>query len=152
MSVRSLYRLAAAALIVGATLAFVGTVLLMSFNYVFASVVPVLTEVAPEFLESFPGGEWPRLLVVNMAARATFALGFVLLAIATYRAAILPRSAAVVTALGAIGATVVFLLPRPLGLALVLLLPAGLSGLGWGLWSSTSEAPGVLRGGAEPDR
>ena len=65
--------------LLGAAMTFIGTVLMTSNNYVFAFVVPVLAERAPEFLE--PGGGWAQILPVNMGVRIGFSAGLLLFGI-----------------------------------------------------------------------
>ena len=126
--------------LVGAALVFVSVFMLAGFNYLLAFFVPALAGSTPELLARFPGGEWQQLMAVNLAARIGLAAGLLLFGIASYRAAVLPRWTAVLAALGGIGALLQLLgLPQPLGMV-VLLVPAGLFGLGWGLWSATGEA------------
>jgi hypothetical protein len=130
----------------GVALAFVGVFLLAGMNYVWAFFVPGLAEAAPGVLERFPDGEWQRLIGVNVAGRLGLAAGLVVFGIATFRAAVLPRWAAALAALGGVGAIVQIVavlleLGQPLRVAPALLLPVGLFGLGWGLWASTAEPP-----------
>lgn len=72
-----------------------------------------------------------------VAASGTLvSVGFVLAGSAMYRAAVLPRWAIVLASLGAAAAGVQFLLPRAIAVLAFLSLGVGLTGLGYGLWTS----------------
>jgi hypothetical protein len=129
--------------LIGAALTLISIFLLTGLNYILAFLVPALAASAPEVLSTFPGEEWATVMAVNLAGRIGLALGLLLFAIASYQSAVLPRWAAILAALGGLGAlvqlTVVLLnLPQPLGMV-VILLPVGLFGLGRGLWLSVSS-------------
>src|SRR4051794_30841234 len=87
-------------------------VLIMGFSFVEAFVLPRLVTVAPGFIQGwmdmFNGGKSPVdmgvLPAVWTASAPLYILGGLLLGIATFRARILPRGAAVLLALGTVAA------------------------------------------------
>jgi hypothetical protein len=149
--------------LLGAALVFVSIFLLAGFNYLAAFLVPGLADTAPELLQRFPNGEWTQLVTIQVIARGGLGVGLLIFVIATYRAAVLPRWAAVIAVLGGLGAivqlvVVLFGLPEPIGMV-VLFLPLGLLSLGYGVWaraedpapaSTHTRAP--LAHGGEPRR
>jgi hypothetical protein len=132
--------------LVGTGCLVVSVLLLAGFNYLAAFLVPALARRAPEVLASFPGGEWQTLVVVQSVARFGIAVGFLSLGVATYRAGVLPGWTAILAIVGGFMPLVQFAgfmldLPRAIGVAAVFVMAAGLFGLGWGVWTSTSAKP-----------
>lgn len=125
--------------LVGVAVVFVSVAVLMGFNFAGAVIVPVLADGAPELLRMFPDGPWARALPVNIAGHLGFALGWLLLGVATFRARVLPRWAAVAVIAGGVGQVVGNTVPRVAGLVIVLVMVVGIFGLGWGLWTAAGE-------------
>lgn len=125
--------------LVGAAVLFVSTVVLMGFNFAGAVIVPVMADGAPGLLQTFPDGPWTRALPVNIAGHIGFAVGWLLLGVATYRARVLPRWAAVAVTAGGVGQVVANAVPRVAGLTIVLVMVMGIFGLGWGLWTVAGQ-------------
>ena len=80
---------------IGFLVAFFGTVLIGGFIWASAFIAPALAEVTPEFLDAGPP---PGFFLTVI----TFALGWLLFAVSTLRARILPRAAAILLIVGAV--------------------------------------------------
>ncbi len=130
---------AGALALVGAAVLFVSAAVLTGFNFAGAVIVPIMAEGAPDLLQMFPDGPWARALPVNMAGHIGFAVGSLLFGVATYRANVLPRWAAVAVTAGGVGHLLVPAVPRVAGLTIVLVMVAGIFGLGWGLWTAAGD-------------
>jgi hypothetical protein len=117
--------------------------LIMGFSFVEVLILPHLAPVTPSFVDGwmgmFNGGESTIdlgfLPTLWMLAGPLYIVGGVLFGIATFRAHILPRGAAVLLALGTLLAPVAGLLP--LGAQPKIAIPTGiaLAWLGYALWS-----------------
>lgn len=118
-------------------------VLIMGYSFVEAFILPHLANVTPSFVEGWLGmfngdaskidlGVLPTLWTLT---GPLYILGGLLFAIATFRAHILPRGAAVLLAIGTALAPVAGLLP--LGVQPKIAIPTGLAlaWLGYALWS-----------------
>lgn len=131
--------------LVGVAVLFVSTTVLMGFNFVGAVITPIMADGAPDLLSMFPEGPWDRALPLSIAGRLGFALGWLLFGVATYRARVLPRWATVAAIAGGVGQVVAQALvnenvvPRSVGVAVILVMAAGIFGLGWGLWIAAGE-------------
>lgn len=114
-----------------------------AFGFVEAFVLPVLVSEAPEFVEGFLGifggggseAELGVLPALAPMAGALYLLGGLLLGIATFRAGVLPRSAGVLLAGGAVVTLAAAVIPHPLDR--ILAVPMGLAfiWLGCVLWA-----------------
>ena len=93
--------------LVAFVVAFVGSILVAGAFWTQAFVAPPLAEVAPEFLDEEPGG---RLDLGFFLSFSLVALGWLLFGIATLRAKVYPRWAAILLMIGA----VLTFLPLPL--------------------------------------
>lgn len=123
--------------LIGGALAVTGLVTLSGAYFSEALIVPALTSTAPELMATFPSREtWAAYRAAVAGSGLVLGVGFLLLAIAMYRAALLPRWAIVLSTMGALGSGMVFLLPRPVGLLAFAALGVGLVGLGSGLWAN----------------
>jgi len=95
-------------------------VLIMGFSFVEAFVLPHLATTAPDFVQGWMGTLTGDYSTAGLGALPTvwtltgpiYVLGGLLFGIATFRAAILPRGAAVLLALGTVLAPVAGLLPN----------------------------------------
>jgi hypothetical protein len=127
--------------LIGGALAIAGLMALSGAYFYEALIVPVLASEVPALMRAFPGEEtWGTYRTAVALSGALLGVGFLLLGIAMYRAAMLPRWAAVLATIGAIGAGVGFLLPRPVALLVFAVLGVGLVGLGYGLWTSPTQS------------
>lgn len=126
---------------IGSALAVVGLVVIASAMYFEAFIAPSVAARAPELFEAFPaGGGWGGFLAGVLASGALFGVGFLLLGIELFRAAVMPRWAIVLAVLGGVPFAVNFLLPRPVAVVAVLAFGIGLLGLGHALWTSLERA------------
>jgi hypothetical protein len=113
-----------------------------AFTFVEAFVLPLLAVDAPAFVEGylgiFSGGaseaELGVLPSIAPVGGALYILGGSTLGVATFRAAILPRWAGVLLALGALSTLASALLPHPLDRLLAVPMGAALVWLGCALW------------------
>jgi hypothetical protein len=112
--------------------------------YTEAFILPVLASEAPTFVEGFLGifnghpvetnlGALPVLY--TLAGTAGYMLGGLLFGIATLRAGVLPRRAAGLLAVGAVGSLVLGMLPHPLDRTVAVPTGLALAWLGYALWS-----------------
>jgi len=102
-------------------------------------IVPAIAEVAPSFME-IPEANLPAVLIVGFGLSAMlFTLGWLLFGLASLRAKVLPRGAAVLLMVGAV---VAFVLPLPfLELPLsVVVLGAALAWMGYAVWTGAGES------------
>jgi len=117
--------------------------LTMCFQFTEAFISPLLPTEAPIVVESFLALASGSTGEMNLGALATvymvvgilYMLGGPLFGIATLRAGILPRLAAVLFASGGPAALIVSLLPHPLDRLAAVPLGLGLAWLGFALWS-----------------
>ncbi|MFC4598765.1 hypothetical protein [Cohnella hongkongensis] len=122
----------------------------IAFSFVEAFVLPLLTTEAPKFVEGFLGifggaeSEVPLGVLPALApiAGALYLLGGLLLGIATFRAGVLPRMAAVLLAFGAVATLAGAVIPHPLDR--ILAAPMGLAfiWLGYALWAGRGRRIG----------
>lgn len=89
--------------LVGFLLAFLGTALLSGLSWTQAFVVPFLAAESPALLETEPVG--------SVLSFITFALGWLVFGVATLRARVYPRAAAILLIIGAVLPFVGFILP-----------------------------------------
>jgi hypothetical protein len=94
--------------LVGYLIAFLGTLLVAGDWWFESFVVPMLATAAPEIMKTAPGGS---LLAGAIATFALFSVGWVLFGIATFRARVFPRRAAVLMIIG--GAVGILALSSP---------------------------------------
>jgi hypothetical protein len=126
---------------IGAGAAWVGMALLSGTIYFEGIIEPAVLAQAPALAETLVSGEgWGVFFAVFLVSVALFGVGFLLLGIAMYRAAVLPRWAVVLVVVGSVVGGPQSLLPRPIATLAFLTLGVGLAGLGCGLWAS-AEAP-----------
>jgi hypothetical protein len=126
--------------------------LTMGFNFVEAFISPLLPNEAPKLVESLlalasgSAGEMDlgAVVAVYSLVGVLYMLGGPLFGIATLRAGILPRWAAILFASGGpVSAIVVSLVPHPLDRMAAVPLGLGLAWLGYALWSERSEKASV---------
>jgi len=85
--------------LVGFLVAFVGTLLLAGYWWLEAFAVPYAAEKAPALLAATPTG---RLLAGGTVSFGVFALGWVLFGLASVRARVFPRDAAILLSIGGV--------------------------------------------------
>lgn len=118
-----------------------------AFSFTEAFVLPLLTADAPKFVEGFLGifdgansevnlGVLPALAPL---AGVMYILGGLLLGVATFRAGVLPRFAAVLFAFGAV-VTLAAAIPHPLDRILAVPMGIALIWLGYALWSERERS------------
>ena len=132
--------------VVAFVVAFIGTASFVMGAMIEAFMIPFMGLQTPEIVDGPPPpGVGEAFLIIGIL----FALGHVLLGIATYRAGVVPRSVGTLMVLGGIALLV---LERIGGIMLQLdflwvvgpvMLGAGLAWLGYALWSGTPERIGV---------
>lgn len=89
--------------VIGFVVSMVGTVLLTAVAWFSLFTVPVMAEEVPAFTEMARAGETGMLLNVGVLAPIIVqAIGWTIFGIATYRAGVFPRRAAVVLIIGAL--------------------------------------------------
>lgn len=131
---------------VGFLLIFLAMALFLGIVYFEAFFNPILISDAPAFVEKLfspqPPGSLALLLPLNGLA---FSLGWLLFGIATARANVLPRLAAIVATVGAIPFGVEPLLPGAVGKVVAVVFGVGVLWLGYALWSEkTLPAPSTM--------
>jgi len=114
-----------------------GTPMIFGFIWGGAFVLPSMAEAAPDFvdpafLDADPSGV---LLVGALLTFVLFALGWLLFGLASLRARVLPRGAAVLLMVGAV-LTFSFVLEFPFS---IVVFGAALAWMGYALWSGASE-------------
>jgi hypothetical protein len=114
-----------------------------AFTFTEAFILPVLADDAPKFVEGYLGIFSGAASEVNLGvlpavapiAGGMYILSGLLLGIATFRAGILPRFAAVLLAFGSVSTLASSLLPHPLDRFLAVPMGVALAWLGYALWS-----------------
>jgi hypothetical protein len=101
--------------IVGYLTAFLGTLLVAGDWWYEAFIGPVLREQAPELLATAPSGS---VLIGAVLTAGTFAAGWVLFGLASIRAGVFPRRAAVLMTVGAVAGSLTLISPFQIPLAL----------------------------------
>ena len=109
--------------LIGYLVAALGTLLLAGDWWYEAFVAPLIAASAPELLRTAPSGS---ILIGAAATFASFALGWTLFGVASYRARVFPRGAAVLTAVGGVVGILALAPPFQIPLALA---------VGWMGWS-----------------
>jgi hypothetical protein len=112
---------------------FIGTVMLSGSAWSEAFITPAVAEAAPELLGADPSGLLAAGVILTFGL---FALGWLLFGLASLRARVLPRGAAVLLMVGAVLFFVLLLLEFP---AWTVVLGAALAWMGYALWSGTGE-------------
>lgn len=109
--------------LVGYLVAFLGTMLVAGDWWYEAFIGPELREQAPEILTTAPGGS---ILIGAALTGLTFAAGWVTFGLASFRAGVFPRLAAVLMTVAGVAGILTLISPFQIPLALV---------VGWmGLW------------------
>ena len=122
--------------------------MVMGFTFIEVFVLPILATASPAFVESFVGmftgspstidlGALPTLWLISSPL---YLLGGIVFGIATFRARVFPRWAALLLAVGtAAGPAAILFPPDYVGVVAV---PVGvaLAWLGWALWSEKADA------------
>lgn len=109
--------------LVGYLVAFLGTMLVAGDWWYEAFIGPALREQAPELLTTAPGGS---ILVGAALTGLTFAAGWVTFGLASFRAGVFPRPAAVLMTVAGVAGILTLISPFQIPLALT---------VGWmGLW------------------
>lgn len=120
--------------------------LVFQFNEAF--IIPALATVAPQFVESHLGivtstpatvdlGAIPTIYLVN---GLMYALGGLILGIATFRAGVLPRWGGALLAAGAVAPFVLTMLPHPFDRTFAIPTGVALAWLGYAVWAQRGEA------------
>ena len=109
--------------LIGYLVAAFGTLLVAGDWWYEAFVAPLIAAGAPELLRTAPSGS---ILIGAAATFGSFALGWVLFGIATYRAGVFPRGAAILMVIGGIVGVLALSAPFQIPLALA---------VGWMGWS-----------------
>lgn len=115
----------------------------IAFSFIEAFVLPILVNEAPLFVEAFLGlfgetsstsnlGAFPVLATL---AGILYLLGGLMLGVATFRAGILPRSAAALLAFGSIVTLAAAIIPHPFDRILAIPMGVAFMWLGYMLWS-----------------
>ena len=127
-------------------IAFIGTASFVMGAMIEAFIIPYMGLQSPEIVDGPPPpGVGEAFLIIT----SLFALGYLLLGIATYRAGVLPRSVGTLLIVGAVADTVLTKLgaiSMDLDFLWVLgpvLLGAGLAWLGYALWTGTPRRIGA---------
>jgi len=113
--------------------AFIGTVMVAGVQWGAAFIGPWLAEVAPELLDTEPSGV---LTAGFMLSFALLALGWLLFGLASLRASVLPRGAAVLLMVGAALFFIILLLELP---GSTLVFGVALAWMGYALWTGAGE-------------
>lgn len=116
--------------------AFIGMVMLSGMQWSTVVFGPYLAEAAPGVMDAEPPG---AAIAWFMGTLVLFALGWLLLGLASLRVRVLPRRAAALLMAGAVLFFVLILLDLP-GYSIVL--GVGLAWMGYALWSGTHEQVG----------
>jgi hypothetical protein len=114
--------------------AFIGTVMVSGSVWSEAFIGPVVAEAAPELVGANPSGVVAAGIIL---AFGLFALGWLLFGLASLRARVLPRGAALLLMVGAVLFFVVSSLEFP---GSTIVMGAALVWMGYALWSGTGEA------------
>jgi hypothetical protein len=117
--------------LIGYLVAALGTLLLAGDWWYEAFVAPQIAAQAPEVLATAPSGS---ILIGAVATFASFALGWVLFGIASYRARVFPRGAAALMVLGGIVGILALAPPFQIPLALAV------AWMGWSLLNPVVSA------------
>jgi hypothetical protein len=110
--------------LVGYLVAALGTLLVAGDWWYEAFVAPLIAAGAPELLKTAPSGS---ILIGAAATFGSFALGWVLFGIASYRAHVVPRGAAVLMVFGGVAGILALSAPFQIPLALAV------AWMGWSL-------------------
>lgn len=124
--------------LVGFLLAAIGVAMASALNFTFGFVLPAFFDAAPDV---FPNGPPPVIFDGIMGISIVLTVGLILFGYAIFRAAVLPRWAGVVPAVGAL----LNFAPDPVSTLGVALAGAGVAWLCWALWSTagTEQAEGT---------
>lgn len=127
----------------GFLLIFIAMTLFLGIVYFEAFFNPILVSEAPAFVEKLFSPRPPGLLAVLLPLNGlAFSLGWLLFGVATARANVLPRLAAIVATAGAIPFGFEPALPPALGNIAAIVFGVGILWLGYALWSEkTLPAP-----------
>ena len=131
--------------LIGYLVAALGTLLIAGDWWYEAFVGPQIAALAPELLKTAPSGS---ILIGAAISVGSFALGWVIIGIATYRAHVFPRGAAILTVIGGVAGILALSAPFQIPLALAVgwmgtsLLGAG---AGAGAGEAVIPAPGHAR-------
>ena len=128
------------------------------FIFVEGFILPVLAEVAPQFVESFltlANGTLPTMSiglapVLYGVAGIFYMLGGLLFGLATTRAGILPKWAALLLALAAVLTPAAALLPHEIQRLAGIPVGLAIAWLGYGLWTSREARAETLDTAARP--
>ena len=113
--------------------AFIGTVMVSGSVWSEAFIGPVVAEAAPELVGANPSGVVAAGIIL---AFGLFALGWLLFGLASLRAGVLPRGAALLLMVGAVLFFAVSSLEFP---GSTIVMGAALVWMGYALWSGTGE-------------
>jgi hypothetical protein len=121
----------------------------MAFQFIEALITPMLTTLAPQYVEGFLGipsgyasevslGALP--MVYNLTGFLGYMLGGLLFGIATFRAGVLPRWAGALLAAGVVLPLLTSgLIPHPLDRILAVPVGLAIAWMGYALWSERRE-------------
>lgn len=131
----------------------------LAFQFIEATISPLLAVQYPKFVEAFLGIITGAAGTVSVGALPTiyqitggfYVLGGLLFGIATFRARVLPRWGGALLAVGAVAPIVLAALPHPLDRTLAVPMGAALAWLGFALWADRrAEMAKTLPGGKSP--
>jgi hypothetical protein len=138
----------------GFALAFVGTYLLGGVMFFDAYITPAIAANAPALMDANGPLNTPPTVLAFAVAGVLWGVGYLVLGIVAWRAAILPRWA---SALLIVGSIVINLPPQPIGFAPLVAIAIGavifgvaLSAWGYAIWTGASVLPRVAPASAEP--
>jgi hypothetical protein len=115
--------------LIGFVLAFVGTIMVFGVQWSEAFMGPMMAEEAPEILTVEPSGAF--LIGISLTF-LLFAIGWLILGLATIRGGVFPRGAGVLLSVGGVLFFILAFLELPLW---TVILSVAIIWMGYGLWS-----------------
>jgi hypothetical protein len=129
----------------GYLFAFLGIAMVFGLDFSFTYLFPVFAIGVPEFVAQLDAGQIEPagpIIVIFFLVDIVFLIGVILFGAATLRAGVLPRPAATVMLVGAIGLSISDYLPGFIAPTGALLAGLGFAWLGYALWSGAEEPTG----------
>lgn len=118
--------------------AVIGMVMMSGLQWSVLTFGAWLAEIAPEIFDSEPTGIAATMFMITLAL---FVLGWILFGIASLRASVLNRIAAVVLIVGSVWLFVAFMVELPA----TVIFAIGFAWLGYSLWSIPSESSAMVQ-------